>query len=163
MAELYLGRPLFHYTETDIERLAVLDRVLGPFPASLARDAEAIRPGSFDLEPTVRVRFPRPDVDCKEEVKRVMSVWPLSVRPPVSRSTYIRIRAHELIRLWSSTRSTWTCAGRSWVLTLRLDSIYGPSSSFRSSRPATMISCSQNHGRVGVDYYCESLFRWRAI
>ncbi len=80
MAELYLGRGLFHYTETDIERLAVLEKVLGSFPLSLAERAEVARKGAFTLEPSVRVRFPPPDVDCKEEVKRVMSASALSVR-----------------------------------------------------------------------------------
>ncbi len=81
MAELYLGRPLFHYTETDIERLALVERVLGPFPEAVAERAEQVLVGRFIVDPPapVRVRFPVPGVDCKAEVKRVMSAWPLSV------------------------------------------------------------------------------------
>ncbi|TFK85001.1 kinase-like protein [Polyporus arcularius HHB13444] len=77
-AELYLGRPLFHYTDTDIERLALIERVLGSFPEDVAKNAERIQPGTFVLETPVHVVFPRPDVHCKAEVRRVMGAWPLS-------------------------------------------------------------------------------------
>ena len=80
MAELYLGRGLFHYTETDIERLALIERVLGPFPRALAESTEAVKKDTFLLEGAVRVRFPPPNVQCKDEVKRVMSAWALLVR-----------------------------------------------------------------------------------
>ncbi|TFK81575.1 kinase-like protein, partial [Polyporus arcularius HHB13444] len=78
VVELYLGRPVFHHTATDIERLALLERVLGPFPEHVARSVEHSHSGTFVINPAVRVRFPRPEVKCKDEVKRVMGAWPLS-------------------------------------------------------------------------------------
>ena len=57
LAELYIGRGLFPYTGNDIERLAILERVLGFFPAALAKQAERIRPKTFTLGTPVRVQY----------------------------------------------------------------------------------------------------------
>lgn len=80
LAELYIGRQLFQYAQSEIERLALLDRVLGPFPVALAQRAEGIRPGTFLIGDVIRVAFPPRGVDCQEETKRVLGAISLSVR-----------------------------------------------------------------------------------
>ncbi|KAI0349189.1 kinase-like protein [Trametes cingulata] len=75
LTELCLGRPLFHYTECDLERLALLERVLGPFPAALAKRAEKRRPGFFALDGPVRVCFPPQEAHAigEEHVRKVLN------------------------------------------------------------------------------------------
>ena len=60
MAEVYLGRRLFPDTGHLTERLALLERIIGPFPEDLAARAEEITPGTFELLPgsSPKVRFP---------------------------------------------------------------------------------------------------------
>lgn len=84
---MYLGRRLFPFTDTDEERLALLERVIGSFPLLLAVRAEHITPGRFTYDPTVRVKWPPADglgVPDQATARSILMTPPLSVsvQPP---------------------------------------------------------------------------------
>ena len=79
LADLYLVQQLFHYTETDIEHIALLDHVLGPFPVHFACRVEHLQPGTFVFDEIVKVSFLCGDVHHQDEVRQVMTASPLSV------------------------------------------------------------------------------------
>ncbi|KAI9064930.1 hypothetical protein FKP32DRAFT_1675203 [Trametes sanguinea] len=77
MAELHLGRGLFPRTQTDLERLAILERVLGNFPLSFAKRGESARPGTFAFGKPVKVRY-RPSIEDVEAALNLVRATPLS-------------------------------------------------------------------------------------
>ena len=59
IAEIYLGRYLFpREVESDLECLAIIEKVLGPFPDLFARNVEQNFAGTFTLGRQVAVAFP---------------------------------------------------------------------------------------------------------
>lgn len=87
IAELYLGENLFpHTVACDKERLAVLDRVLGPFLEQFARHAEEKLPGTFNFDETGPTIMFQPEpldewqmAESEWTFKRLESMRPLSV------------------------------------------------------------------------------------
>ena len=85
LAELYLGDALFPLAQGDVERLALLERVLGPFPIGMAKRSERKQPGIFKIGHPVKVRFPS-DSDAECSARQVMDSHALAVRlhqPPL--------------------------------------------------------------------------------
>ena len=78
LAELYLGRILFPSTQTDMERLALLERVIGSFPLAFAKRGERSLPGTFSFGIPVRVRY-QPNSEQCESARRLLEAVPLSV------------------------------------------------------------------------------------
>lgn len=87
IAEIYLGRYLFpREVESDLECLAIIEKVLGPFPELFARNFEQNFAGTFILGRLVSVAFP-PTIS--EEARathgvalhRLETIKPLSVSP----------------------------------------------------------------------------------
>lgn len=79
LAEVYLGHRLFPFTGTDLERLAVLERVIGPFPESMVVRGERCLRDSFTLQPGIRVNFPGDCAYPRNAVRYVLSAPTLSV------------------------------------------------------------------------------------
>ena len=84
-AEIYIGRHWLYPTATKLERLALLERVLGPFPVELATRANAITSGIFQLNKPPRVIYPPPTGSTAHRhwqlsVRRIMNMDPLPVR-----------------------------------------------------------------------------------
>ncbi|KAI0361339.1 kinase-like protein [Trametes cingulata] len=77
LAELYLGRALFPYNENDLVRLALLERVLGPFPTSIAKRADRFRPGIFLIDVPVRLQYSIGEQD-EHSARQILTAKPLS-------------------------------------------------------------------------------------
>lgn len=87
LAELSLGSALFHLTDSDVVRLALLERVLGPFPVWMAKRVENKRPGMFTSGIPPKVIFPPASPGTGGisalDVRKVLTAAPLTVSPPV--------------------------------------------------------------------------------
>ena len=85
IAEIYLGRWLFpRQVESILEHLAILEKVLGSFPESFARNVEQNLAGTFTLGRRVAVAFPSTisDEECATHgvaMHRLENFKPLSV------------------------------------------------------------------------------------
>lgn len=82
LAEMALVQNLFDPAyQGDMEYLAMMDRLVGPFPRDYAVDIEGKYPGTFNLHSRVSVRYPLVGTSATSDaVLRVESVQPLSVR-----------------------------------------------------------------------------------
>ncbi|KAI9069266.1 kinase-like protein [Trametes sanguinea] len=87
IAELYLGRQLFDGDiDTDREYIATIERLLGPFPETFAREIESKYPGVFTFEGTkVAVQYPPPcsllsASDYADAMRRLERVKPLAAQ-----------------------------------------------------------------------------------
>ncbi|KAI0730646.1 kinase-like protein [Earliella scabrosa] len=61
MAELYIGGTLYPASvDTDREHLAIIDKVVGPFPEGYARRIEEKLPGTFSFDGVAQIRYPPP-------------------------------------------------------------------------------------------------------
>ncbi|KAH9854463.1 kinase-like protein [Lenzites betulinus] len=59
VAEVYLGKALFDPgIVSDLEHLAIADRISGPFPLDFAQAIERARAGTFRFKPKIEVIFP---------------------------------------------------------------------------------------------------------
>ena len=89
LAETFLSKFLVDPDfESFRENLAILDRVLGPFPSEFAHSIELRQAGTFRLRGRVSVVFPPPDVPMAPAVLmgasvRIRDALPLSVSDDV--------------------------------------------------------------------------------
>ncbi|OJT15963.1 Serine/threonine-protein kinase AFC2 [Trametes pubescens] len=59
IAEVYLFEPLFDpNVSSDLEHLAMVDRIAGPFPIEFARAIETATPGAFRFAPKIELIYP---------------------------------------------------------------------------------------------------------
>lgn len=83
LAELFLGRSIFPASNNMVERLAVIERALGPYPPGFVIDTEEKFPGTFKLDKFRRLGCNKVvafDVcRCLKSTANVMSVTPLAV------------------------------------------------------------------------------------
>lgn len=86
IAELYLAGNLFYPDiASDREHLALLERVLGPFPLDFASTVEAAYPGTFRFDHNPTVIFPPGGIAFASEqyagpMQRILDAQPISVR-----------------------------------------------------------------------------------
>ena len=117
LAELYAGRRLFSEALTGIERLALLERVLGPFPYTIVKRGEEAVPGTFVQGTPARVKFPTADT-LSVEVSRVLNAAPLSVSI-ICCLLFTATRSNNRVsyRLLCTTKNTSICVADSWPST----------------------------------------------
>lgn len=82
IVELHAGHNLFFRSESELERLAAIERAIGRFPISYAWTAESVRPGTFTFQHGTRVVFPSDEGQIEDNmlvVYRVMRTKPYTV------------------------------------------------------------------------------------
>ena len=88
LAELYIGGPLFYYTADSLERLALLEQIVGPFPLRWVEELGDQAAGMFTIEQVGPCRVPfvtffrhglNGDRETRSRVKRTVEALPLTV------------------------------------------------------------------------------------
>lgn len=118
MAEMYLGSPLLPMCEDSVERLAGLERVIGPFPYEYAAKACSYWPGLFGEGPRSKcyVRFPRTGKSDTAAVRRVTEAVCITVSLS-SLHSHTRV-SYVVGRLLYATPNCCICCGKCWNTTL---------------------------------------------
>ena len=75
LSELYLGRRLFIQTNSSCQRLAILERILGPFPTAFASQAASF----FSFSPEARVLLPNNSAMPDNVLKSIVRLPSLNV------------------------------------------------------------------------------------